>query len=96
MSPAAPVPADVTKNARPVSSASPVVEAALVSTAAVALPTELGRVASIVSVVVNILVPPATLVGIAVPEATDRISIVTPPELLTVYKDPRTPNILHG
>jgi hypothetical protein len=79
-----------------VSSASPVVEAAVVSTAEAALVTELGFVASIVSAVVKILVPPATLVGIAVPEATERISIVTVPELLTVYRDPRTPRIFHG
>lgn len=71
-------------------------DAAVVSTAADALPTELGRVASIVSVVVKILVPPETLVGIAVPEATERMSIVTAPELLTVYTDPRTPRIFHG
>jgi hypothetical protein len=94
--PAAPVPAPVTKNARPVSSASPTVPAAFVSTAEAALDTELGLVASIVSAVVNILVPPETLVGIAVPEATERISTVILPELLGVYTYPRTPSINHG
>jgi hypothetical protein len=86
----------VTKNARPVSSASPTVPAAFVITAEAALPTELGLVASIVRAVVNILVPPPTPVGIAVPEATDRMSTVTLPELLGVYTYPRTPSIIHG
>jgi hypothetical protein len=45
---------------------------------------------------VKILVPPALLVGIAVSEETERISTVTLPELLGVYKYPRTPLIIHG
>ena len=95
MQPAAFTPAAVTKTDNPLSSLSPVALTVVFITAAVAEPTELILVASIDKGVVNILVPPATLVGIDAPDATLLISMLTDPEVEGVYRLPRTPSIRH-
>jgi hypothetical protein len=85
----------VTNIANPLSSLRPVALTVVFITAAVADPTELILVESIDKSVVNILVPPATLVGIDAPDATLLISMLTDPEVEGVYRFALTPSIRH-